>query len=84
MKNGRLVVGLFLDEIPQFFIQFSEDTDDILEELGAIIVIMGKEFHKLSYILLENVVIAIIDAIDLLQVLNESIDAFLEVLRLSL
>lgn len=42
MQNGFLVVGLFLYEVSEFFVEAFEDSHNFLEELRVVLVIIGK------------------------------------------
>jgi hypothetical protein len=47
LKDWLLVVGLLLNEIPQFLVQTLENGHDLLEELGSIVLVMRKEGNQI-------------------------------------
>lgn len=80
LQNGLLVVGLFLDEVAEFLVEALEDGHDFFEEFGVVLVVVGEICRHFSYVFLEDCIVVLIDLIDLLEVLDEGVDAPLEVL----
>lgn len=84
LQNGLLVVGLLLNEVPQFLVEALEDGHNFLEEFRVVLVVIGEIRRHFSYVFLEDSIVVLIDLIDLLKMLDKSVDAPLEVLRFPL
>lgn len=84
LQDGFLVVGLLLDEVAQLLVEALEDGHHFLEELRAVLVVIGEVCSHLSYVFLKDGIVVLVDLIDLLEVLDKGVDALLEVLGLPL